>query len=77
MEFHLVVLQSGYQRQGGKEKDRKRDGLGEREKDITRGTEIYRGGGGGGTEMDQYLCGHHIKVYYNIEKRKFLAQFQF
>ena len=34
-----VVLQSGYQRQGGKEKDRKRDGLGEREreKDITRG----------------------------------------
>ena len=40
-----VVLQSGYQRQGGKEKDRKRDGLGEREreKDITWGTELYRG----------------------------------
>ena len=33
MEFHLVVLQSGYQRQGGKEKDRKRDGLGERERE--------------------------------------------
>ena len=32
-----VVFQSGYQRQGGKENDRKRDGLGEREKDITRG----------------------------------------
>ena len=32
---------------------------------------------GGGTEMDQYLCDHHIKVYYNIKKRKFLAQFQF
>ena len=51
MEFYLVVLQSGYQRQGGKEKDRKRDGLGEREKDITRGTEFYGGteiyGGGG------------------------------
>ena len=31
----------------------------------------------GGTEMDQYLCDYHIKVYYNIEKRKFLAQFQF
>ena len=76
-----VVLQSGYQRQGGKEKDRKRDGLGEREKDITRGTELYRGTeiyrGGGGAEMDQYLCDHHIKVYCNIEKRKFLAQFQF
>ena len=42
-EFYLVVLQSGYQRQGGKEKDRKRDGLGEREKYITRGTEIYKG----------------------------------
>ena len=27
--------------------------------------------------MDQYLCDHHIKVYYNIEKRKFLAQFYF
>ena len=27
----------------GGEKDRKRDGLGEREKDITRGAEIYRG----------------------------------
>ena len=27
-----VVLQSGYQRQGGKEKDRKRDGLRERER---------------------------------------------
>ena len=26
------MLQSGYQRQGGKEKDRKRDGLGERER---------------------------------------------
>ena len=37
MEFYLVVLQSGYQRQGEKEKDRRRDGLGEREKDITRG----------------------------------------
>ena len=36
-EFYLVVLQSGYQRQGGKERDKKRDGLGEREKDITRG----------------------------------------
>ena len=51
-----VVLQSGYQRQGGKEKDRKRDGLGKREKDITRGIEIYRGGGQkfiGGTEMGQ------------------------
>ena len=35
-----VVLQSGYQRQGGKEKDRRRDGLGEREKDITRGDRI-------------------------------------
>ena len=70
-----VVLQSDYQRRGGKEKDRKRDGLGERKKDITRGTEIYRGGGG--TEMDQCLCDHHIKVYYDIEKRKFLAQFQF
>ena len=35
-----VVFQSGYQRQGGKEKDRKRDGLGEREKDITRGDRI-------------------------------------
>ena len=43
----------------------------EREKDITRGTEFYRG-----TEMDQYLCDHHMKVYYNIKKRKFLAQFQ-
>ena len=31
----------------------------------------------GGTEMNQYLCDHHIKVYYNIEKRKFLAQFEF
>ena len=76
-----VVLQSGYQRQGGKEKDRKRDGLGEREKDITGGTEFYRGDRnfkrGRGTEMDQYLCDHHIKVYYNIEKRKFVAQFQF
>ena len=51
-----VVFQSGYQRQGGKEEDRKRDGLGEKKKDITRGT-----------EMDQYLCDHHIKVYYNIE----------
>ena len=39
MELYIVVfhsaerseaLQSGYQRQGGKEKDRKRDGLGER-----------------------------------------------
>ena len=45
MEFYLVVLQStvvlqsGYQRQDGKEKDRKRDGLGERE-DITRGGRI-------------------------------------
>ena len=37
MEFYLV-LQSGYQRQGGKGKDKKRDGLGEREKDITRGS---------------------------------------
>ena len=37
------MLQSGYQRQGGKEKDRKRDGLGEREKDITREAEFYRG----------------------------------
>ena len=27
-----VVLLSGYQRQGGKENDRKRDGLGERER---------------------------------------------
>ena len=37
-----VVLQSGYQRQGGVEKDRKRDGLGEREreKDITRADRI-------------------------------------
>ena len=43
-----VVLKSGYQRQGGKEKDRKRDGLGqrerererEREKDITWGDRI-------------------------------------
>ena len=34
MEFYLVVLQSDYQRQGGKEKDRKRDGLGERERKI-------------------------------------------
>ena len=39
-----VVFQSGYQRQGGKENDRKRDGLGEREKDINMGTEFYRGG---------------------------------
>ena len=38
-----VVFQSGYQRQGGKENDRKRDGLGEREKVITGGTEFYRG----------------------------------
>ena len=29
-----VVFQSGYQRQGGKENDRKRDGLGERERKI-------------------------------------------
>ena len=39
MEFYLVVLQftvvlqSGYQRQGGKEKDRKRDGLCVRERE--------------------------------------------
>ena len=38
------MLQSGYQRQGGKEKDRKRDELGEREKDITRGGQNYIGG---------------------------------
>ena len=24
-----------------------------------------------------HICDHHIKVYYNKEKRKFLAQFQF
>ena len=40
-----VVLQSGYQRQGGKEKDRKRDGLGEREKNITREGQKFIGGG--------------------------------
>ena len=45
----------------------------EREKDITRGDRNLQGG----TEMEQYLCDHHIKVYYNIEKRKFLAQFKF
>ena len=36
-EARQFVFQSGYQRQGGKENDRKRDGLGEREKDITSG----------------------------------------
>ena len=73
-----VVLQSGYQRQGGKEKDRKRDVLGEREKDITRGDRIIYGGQkfiGGGAEMNQYLCDHHIKVHHYIENRKFVAQF--
>ena len=39
MEFYLVVLHSA------ELEDRKRDGLGEREKDITRGTEFYRGVG--------------------------------
>ena len=68
------MLLSGYQRQGGKVKDRKRDVQGKREKDITRGD---RNLWGGGAEMDQYLCDHHIELYYNIEKRKFLAQFQF
>ena len=47
----------------------------ERERKIQLGGTEFIGGGGG--EMDQYLCDHHIKVYYNIEKRKFLAQFQF
>ena len=48
-KIHGILSCRAYQRQGGKERDKKRDGLGEREKDITRedriyrGTEIYRG----------------------------------
>ena len=87
MEFYPVVLHSAERREArqvscynpvtrdkvGKKKIERETGW-EREKDITRGTEIYREGE---TEMDQYPCDYHIKVYYNIEKRKFLAQFQF
>ena len=56
----------------GKKKIERETGW-EREKNITRGDRNLWGG----TEMGQYLCDHHIKVYYNIEKRKFLAQVQF
>ena len=86
MEFYLVVLHSAERsearqwivaRQVSCFNPVTRDKLGkkkiEREMGWERERKIYLGG----TEIDQCLCDHHIKVYYNIEKRKFLAQFQF